>query len=120
MQCHGDSIAAVGRELVAARDARVAPAAPVKRRAQRSDKGQARGPHALKGGSRYRIGLLSLYRYRYGMERQVSQAVREAVAAAEEGGGRPWMEHVQTAETGRGVGQRGGGSCGGRRGRGSE
>ena len=33
-------------------------------------------------GLRYRIGLLSLYRYRYGMERQVSQAVRGDRASA--------------------------------------
>ena len=102
LQCHGDNLAALGRELVAARDAHMAPAAPVKRRKIRSDKGTPRGPRKLQGGSRYRIGMLSLYRYRYGMERQVSQATRDAVAKAEENGERPWMAGAQGRSEGGG------------------
>ena len=80
---HGDSLATVGRLLVAEKDARVAAAPPVKKRATRRDKGIARGPRAVKGAERFRIGMLSLFRYRYGIERQVSTATKLAVIEGE-------------------------------------
>jgi hypothetical protein len=96
--CHGDNLAALGRQMVAARDARAAAAQPVKKRATRRDKGQPKGPRALKGGQQYRIGLLSLYRYRYGIERQVSQATRDAVAEGLAMGVKPWLSRQAQAD----------------------
>ena len=89
--CHGDNLAAVARRLIADRDAAAASAHPIKVRATRKDKGQRRGPRRLKGGEEHRIGMLSLYRYRYGMERQVSEATRAAVAEAAQLGVQPWL-----------------------------
>ena len=96
-ECHGDALAAVAKRLIGARDERVAAQGPIKVRKVRSDKGVKRGPRRVKGGSEYRIGLLSLYRYRYGMERQVSQATRAAVAAGLEAGVQPWLAGGQAA-----------------------
>ena len=95
--CHGDNLAAVARRLIAHRDATAASAPPVKVRATRKDKGQRRGPRRLKGGEEHRIGMLSLYRYRYGMERQVSTATRAAVAEAARLGVQPWLMDRQAA-----------------------
>lgn len=95
--CHGDALAAVAQRLVADKDATVAANGPVKARQVRSDKGRKRGPRRVKGGSAYRIGMLSLYRYRYGMERQVSQRTRDAVAVALVAGVQPWLADGQAA-----------------------
>ena len=89
--CHGDNLAAIAREMIAVHDAAKAAAAPAKVRATRKDKGIKRGPRAIKGHNADRIGIVSLYRYRYGMEREVSQRTREAVVAAERRGVHPWL-----------------------------
>jgi hypothetical protein len=96
-ECHGDALAAVAKRLIVARDERVAAQGPIKVRKVRSDKGVKRGPRRVTGGSEYRIGILSLYRYRYGMERQVSQATKAAVAAGLEAGVQPWLADGQAA-----------------------
>ena len=82
--CHGDSLAAMARELIGVRDERRREGqqrgdAP-KPRKPRADKGVPRGPRALKGTKAYQIGHLSL-RFRHGRERQVSQRTLDAVCA---------------------------------------
>jgi hypothetical protein len=89
--CHGDNLADLGKDIVADKDARVAAAPPVKKRAVRKDKGVLRGPRQLRGAATYRIGSLHLHRYRFGIERQVSQATRDAVAEGQRLGVKPWL-----------------------------
>jgi hypothetical protein len=89
--CHGDTLAAVARSLVTNRDAKAAAQQPVKARRVRKDKGVKRGPRRVKGGAAYRIGMLSLYRYRYGMERQVSERTLAAVREGRRAGVQPWL-----------------------------
>ena len=52
---------------------------------------------ALQGNARYRIGLLSLSRYKHGIERQVSEATRLAVAEGARRGVKPWLERGEQA-----------------------
>ena len=92
--CHGDSLAAMARELIGVRDERRREGqqrgdAP-KPRKPRADKGVPRGPRALKGTKAYQIGHLSLLRFRHGRERQVSQRTLDAVREAQGAGVEPW------------------------------
>ncbi|EOD09534.1 hypothetical protein EMIHUDRAFT_198018 [Emiliania huxleyi CCMP1516] len=92
--CHGDSLAAMARELIGVRDERRREGqqrgdAP-KPRKPRADKGVPRGPRALKGTTAYQIGHLSLLRFRHGHERQVSQRTLDAVREAQGAGVEPW------------------------------
>ena len=95
MGCIGDNLAAIGRQFVANRDAKVAAVPPVKPRKVRKDKGTVRGPRALTGAARYRIGALSLDRFRFGIERQVSQATRASVLEGQRLGVKPWLMDSQ-------------------------
>ena len=90
--CHGGNLAVEARQLVASRDARAAAAGdpPKAPRKTRSDAGVPKGPRAAKGGVG-RIGRLSLLRYQHGIERQVPEALRAEVAAAEAAGYAPWQ-----------------------------
>ena len=90
--CHGGNLAVEARQLVASRDARAAAAGdpPKAPRKTRSDAGVPRGPRAAKGGVG-RMGRLSLLRYQHGIERQVPEALRAEVAAAEAAGYAPWQ-----------------------------
>ena len=92
--CHGDSLAAMARELIGVRDERRREGqqrgdAP-KPRKPRADKGVPRGPRALKGTTAYQIGHPSLLRFRHGHERQVSQRTLDAVREAQGAGVEPW------------------------------
>ena len=69
----------------------MAAAPPVKKRAVRKDKGLLRGPRPLRGAATYRVGNLNLHRFRFGIERQVSQATRDAVAEGQRLGVKPWL-----------------------------
>ncbi|EOD14878.1 hypothetical protein EMIHUDRAFT_197491 [Emiliania huxleyi CCMP1516] len=68
--CHGDSLAAMARELIGVRD-------------ERRREGQQRT-------KAYQIGHLSLLRFRHGHERQVSQRTLDAVREAQGAGVEPW------------------------------
>ena len=101
--CHGDSLAAMARELIGVRDERRREGQQrgdaSKPRKPRADKGVPRGPRAIKGTKAYQIGHLSLLRFRHGRERQVSQRTLDAVREAQGAGVEPW----NTAEHDRAV-----------------